>query len=222
MRLLYVEDEERLAKAMKRVLEEEGYAVDLALDGEEGLYFAENCPYDLILLDRKLPKMDGLNVLRKLREKNNRTPVIMLTALGELADRVTGLQDGADDYLVKPFAFEELLERIRSVVRRSGGMARNRVPLANLVVDLNQRQVLNGTCKIQLTPKEFSLLEYFLHNQERAISRTELTEHLYNEAFDRDSNLIDVFIHKLRKKLEKETGNKMIQTVRGAGYMLAL
>lgn len=221
MRLLYVEDEERLAKAVRSGLEEEGYAVDWTPDGEEGFYFAENCPYDLILLDRILPKMDGIEVLQKIRDRGIQTPVIMLTALGAIPDRVDGLKRGADDYLVKPFAFEELLARIRSLIRRSAGLAKDRVELADLVVDLDRQWVFRNNESIQLTAKEFALLEYLVHNRERVVSRTELVEHLYDDTFDKDSNLIDVFIHKLRRKIDHKFNRKLIHTVRGAGYVLS-
>ncbi|MBF0143741.1 MAG: response regulator transcription factor [Magnetococcales bacterium] len=221
MRLLYVEDDERLAKAVKRGLEEERYAVDWAMDGEEALFQAENCSYDLILLDRMLPRMNGMEFLQAFRSKGYRTPVILLTALGTVAERVEGFNYGADDYLVKPFAFEELLVRIRSVIRRCSGLANDRVEIADLVVDLDRKWVCRNTRTIELTAREFSMLEYLIHNRDRVISRAQLIGHLYDDSFDKDSNLIDVFIHKLRKKIDSGSPVKLIHTVRGAGYLFS-
>ena len=218
MRLLFVDDDKLLAKAMKRGLEAEQYAVDLAPDGEEGLYFANNCPYDLILLDRRLPDMDGLEILQKIRQQKIETPVVMLTGMAAITERVEGFMQGADDYLVKPFAFEELLVRIKSLIRRKGGrFIENRVILNDLVIDLNEHSVELAGKSISLTNKEFSLLEYLLHQKGRVVTRTELVEHLYDETFDKDSNLIDVFIHKLRRKFGPAA--RMIQTRRGRGYI---
>jgi len=219
MRLLYVEDDPRLARNVKRGLEEEGFAVDISIDGEDGLFMALNCPYDVVVLDRMLPKMDGLHVLAAMRKEGNKTPVLVLTALGETDEKISGLDAGADDYLAKPFAFDELLARLRALIRRSAGHSSNTLQLGGLKLDLNRHEAIFSDQHLLFTATEFSLLEYlFLHSDE-VISRIRLTEHLFDDDFDRDSNLIEVHIHNLRKKL-KDCGCKaLIHTVRGVGYV---
>ncbi|MBF0454852.1 MAG: response regulator transcription factor [Magnetococcales bacterium] len=221
MRILYAEDETSLAETVKLGLERDGFAVDLAPDGEEALFLAENCPYDLVLLDRMMPKVDGFAVLQHLRKKGNHVPVIMLTALGSVEERVECLQAGADDYLSKPFSFRELLARIRAVLRRHSGLSEDSIAFGGLSVDFSRHRVTLDNQPIELTTKEFSLLEYLIHNRDRVITRTELVEHLYDETFDKDSNLIDVFIHKLRRKTEQGNNRRFIQTVRGTGYLFS-
>ncbi len=219
MRLLYVEDDPRLARNVKRGLEEEGFAVDISVDGEDGLFMALNCPYDVAILDRMLPKMEGLEVLAALRKAGNKTPVLVLTALGEAGEKIAGLDTGADDYLAKPFAFDELVARLRALIRRAGGHSSNTLELGEVRFDLNRHEVLYKNQQLTFTATEFSLLEYLFVHQEEVISKTMLTEHVFDDNFDRDSNLIEVHIHNLRKKL-KDCGSKpLIHTVRGVGYV---
>jgi len=219
MRLLYVEDDPRLARNVKRGLEEEGFAVDISVDGEDGLFMAMNCSYDVVILDRMLPKMEGLEVLAAMRKQGNETPVLVLTALGEIRDRVSGLDTGADDYLGKPFAFDELLSRLRALIRRSTGHSSNILQLGDIQLDLNRHEVSYKDQALVFTATEFSLLEYLFLHPDEVVSRIKLTEHLFDDDFDRDSNLIEVHIHNLRKKL-KDCGCKpLIHTVRGVGYV---
>jgi len=219
MRLLYVEDDPRLARNVKRGLEEEGFAVDISVDGEDGLFMAMNCPYDVVILDRMLPKMEGLAVLASMRKAGNKTPVLVLTALGETGEKISGLDIGADDYLAKPFAFDELLARLRALVRRSSGHSSNLLELGEVKLDLSRHEVAYAGQPLTFTATEFSLLEYLFLHPDEVISRIKLTEHIFDDNFDRDSNLIEVHIHNLRKKL-KECGCKpLIHTVRGVGYV---
>jgi len=219
MRLLYVEDDPRLARNVKRGLEEEGFAVDISVDGEDGLFMALNCPYDVVILDRMLPKMEGLEVLAAMRKANNKTPVLVLTALGEAGEKIAGLDTGADDYLAKPFAFDELVARLRALIRRASGHSSNTLELGEVRFDLSRHEVLYKNQQLTFTATEFSLLEYLFMHQEEVISKTVLTEHVFDDNFDRDSNLIEVHIHNLRKKL-KDCGCKpLIHTVRGVGYV---
>lgn len=220
MRILIIEDERHLAKILKKGLEENGFIVDMRHDGDEGLYMAETNPFDAILLDILLPKMDGLTILNKLRAKNIGVPVLMLTAKGELEDRVKGLNTGADDYIVKPFDFQELLARLNAVIRRSGNKASPILSIDDLTINMHLKTVIRSGKEIHLSTKEYSLLEYLALNSGRVISRTELTEHMYDTDFDLDSNVIDVYINYLRNKIDKEFGRKLIHTVRGAGYVL--
>lgn len=220
MKLLVVEDEKRLAKLIKQGLEENDFVVDLSHDGEEGLYMAENTPYDAIVLDIMLPSMDGLTILQILRDKNFETPVLMLTARGELEDRLKGLNRGADDYITKPFDLEELIARLRSVIRRSKGKASPMLEVADLCIDTNARTVTRNGKEIQLSAREFTLLEHLAINAGRVVSRTELIEHLYDSEYDWESNVIDVYINYLRKKIDREFDRPLIHTIRGAGYVL--
>jgi len=220
MRILVIEDEKRLAAILKKGLEESGFVVDVALDGEDGLFMAGTYPYDAVLLDILLPKVDGLTVLNKLRAKKIGVPVLMLTAKGELEDRVRGLNLGADDYLVKPFDFSELLARLNTVIRRSMGKASPVIVIDDLFLDMNAKTVTRSGKEINLSAKEYNLLEYLALNSGRVIGRTELTEHLYDTEFDLDSNIIDVYVNYLRNKIDKGYDRQLIVTVRGAGYVL--
>ena len=220
MRILVIEDEKRLAAILKKGLEESGFVVDVALDGEDGLFMARTYPYDAVLLDILLPKVDGLTVLKKLRAEKIGVPVLMLTAKGELEDRVRGLNLGADDYLVKPFDFSELLARLNTVIRRSMGKASPIIIIDDLSLDMSAKTVTRSGKEINLSAKEYNLLEYLALNSGRVIGRTELTEHLYDTEFDLDSNVIDVYINYLRNKIDKGCDRQLIVTVRGAGYVL--
>ncbi|MCL4458775.1 MAG: response regulator transcription factor [Chloroflexi bacterium] len=220
MRILVLEDERRLCNIIKRGLLEEGYAVDTAYDGEDGEYLAESTPYDLIILDIMLPKKDGIGVCQELRLKRVNTPILMLTAKDSVEDRVKGLDAGADDYLIKPFAFNELLARIRALLRREGFSKSPRLQVGDLVMDTLSREVWRGQRRIELTSKEYVILEYFMRHPNMVITRTMLEEHAWDYEFDSMSNLIDVYIRRLRRKIDERGQNSLIQTVRGAGYRL--
>ncbi len=220
MKILVVEDDKRLAALIKRGLEENAFVVDLCHDGEEGLYLTETSPYDAAVLDVMMPKMDGFTMLRKLREQGNEVPVIMLTARGEVESRIKGLNSGADDYLAKPFDFAELVARLTAVIRRSKGQPASMLHIADLSLDLNAKSVARGGVEVFLSAKEYAILEYLALNRNRVISRTELSEHVYDMNFDLDSNIIDVYINRLRKKVDKGHELPLIQTKRGEGYMI--
>ncbi|MCL4492222.1 MAG: response regulator transcription factor [Nitrospirae bacterium] len=220
MRILIVEDEKSLADIIRKGIEEEGYAVDVAYNGEEGLFMAENEPSDLIVLDIMLPVVDGMTILKRLRKAGVRTPVLLLTAKDTITDKVSGLDSGADDYLTKPFSFEELLARIRALLRRNSAVSSSLVGIGDLVIDMAAHEVKRGGENIELSAKEYALLEYMAMNRNKVLSRTSLTEHLYDQDFDLDSNVIDVFINRIRNKIDRGFGEKLIHTVRGAGYML--
>ncbi len=220
MRILVVEDERRLCSIIKRGLLEERYAVDTAYDGEDGEYLAETTPYDLIILDIMLPKKNGIDVCQELRLKRVNTPILMLTAKDTVEDRVKGLDSGADDYLVKPFAFNELLARVRALLRREGLSKSPRLQVGDLVMDTLTREVWRGQTKVELTSKEYVILEYFMCHPNMVITRTMLEEHAWDYEFDSMSNLIDVYIRRLRRKIDERGQASLIQTVRGAGYRL--
>jgi DNA-binding response OmpR family regulator len=220
MRILIVEDEKSLADIMKKGLEEEGYAVDVAYNGEDGQYLALQEPSDLMILDIMLPVVDGMTILKQIRIAGIRTPVIMLTARDAVADKVTGLDSGADDYLTKPFSFEELLARMRVLLRRKPEATTSMLTIKDLTLDTATHEVRRGGKIISLSAKEYGLLEYMAVNRNTVLSRTVLTEHLYNQDFDLDSNVIDVFINRLRNKIDRRSDEKIILTIRGAGYML--
>lgn len=220
MRILIVEDEKSLADIIKKGLEEEGYAVDVAYNGEEGLFMSENEPSDLIILDIMLPIIDGMTILKKIRKAGIKTPVVMLTAKDTIMDKVAGLDSGADDYLTKPFSFEELLARMRALLRRNTEVKTAILMIANLAINTATHEVKREGKDILLSAKEYALLEYMAINRNKVLSRTALTEHLYNQDFDLDSNVIDVFINRIRNKIDLGYDIKLIHTVRGAGYKL--
>lgn len=220
MRVLIVEDEKPLATVLKKGLEEEGFTVELSFDGEDGLFLAQNYAFDLILLDIMLPKTDGLTILKKIRKNGNDTPVLMLTAKREMNDKVTGLESGADDYIAKPFDFPELLARIRSAIRRNKGKPVPVIEIADLSIDTNTRVVMRCGRTLELSSKEYDYLEYLALNNERVVSRNELLDHLYSASYDFDSNIIDVYISQLRRKVDKGFDLKLIHTLRGVGYRL--
>ncbi len=220
MRVLVVEDERRLAGIIKRGLQEEGYAVDNAYDGEEAQYMAENTRYDAMVLDIMLPRKDGVSVCRDLRAKNVTTPILMLTAKDTLDDRIKGLDSGADDYQVKPFAFSELLARVRALMRREALPKTQKLRVGDLVMDTLSREIWRGERKVDLTTKEYSLLEYFMRHPNVVLTRTMLEENIWDYSFEGVSNIVDVYVRRLRQKLEAEGESGVIDTIRGAGYRL--
>ena len=220
MRILVIEDEEKIAKFVKRGLKEEGYAVDIALNGEEGHFFVTTNEYDLIILDLMLPKLDGLSLCRKLRSENIRIPILVLSAKDSVKDKVTGLDAGADDYLAKPFAFEELLARVRVLLRKKDSNVPTQLQVGELKIDLLNHKVTRGEKEIVLTVKEYSLLEYLMRNADAIVTRTMISEHVWDIHFDTLTNVIDVYINYLRNKIDSGFKNKMILTIRGKGYML--
>jgi heavy metal response regulator len=222
MRLLVVEDEKKVASFIKKGLEEEGYAVDLASDGETGLTMSLDGVHDLIILDINLPKMDGLSILRELRNKKVKTPVLLLTVRAAIEDKVIGLDTGADDYLTKPFAFQELLARVRALLRRRAEAESPLIQVADLTLDPATRFVSRGNQEIELTAKEFSLLSYFMRNPGRVLTRTMIAEHVWDYDFDPMTNVIDVYVNYLRKKIEAGGEPKLIHTVRGVGYVMKM
>jgi DNA-binding response OmpR family regulator len=220
MRVLVVEDERRLANILRRGLIEDGYAVDVAYDGEEAEFTAESAPYDLIILDIMLPKKDGISVCRYLRSKKINIPILMLTAKDSLQDRIKGLDSGADDYLIKPFEFAELTARVRALLRRESSAKTPELRVGDLVMDTLTREVRKGHRRVDLTGKEYSVLEYFLRHPNQLLTRTTLECKVWDYAFDGLSNIIDVFIGRLRKKIDETDQESVIQTVRGSGYRL--
>jgi DNA-binding response OmpR family regulator len=219
MRLLLAEDTPALAKSLGVGLTEEGYTVDVVGDGESALHLATELHFDVIVLDRMMPKLDGLGVLRGLRARGVKSPVLLLTALGEVKDRVDGLNAGADDYLVKPFAFEELVARLKALVRREFGQTTNTVTVGALVLDVGSHSASVNGVRLELTAREYGVLELFVMKPGVTWSRSQLAEHLYNEETERDSNVIDVFVARLRRKLDAVLpGNTLITTQRGVGY----
>jgi len=220
MRLLLVEDEKKVASFVKKGLEEEGYAVDLASDGQAGLMMGLDGVHDLIILDVNLPGKDGLSVLKEIRRKKVTTPVLLLTVRAAIEDKVIGLDTGADDYLTKPFAFQELLARVRALLRRRTEAEPPLLEVADLTLDPARRLVFRGEKKIELTAKEFALLDYFMRNSGRVLTRTMITEHVWDYNFDTMTNVIDVYVNYLRKKIDAGRQPKLIHTVRGVGYVL--
>jgi DNA-binding response OmpR family regulator len=220
MRLLVVEDEGGIASALRQGLSEQGYAVDVARDGEQGRDHALAATYDVILLDILLPKLDGLSLLRDLRKRGMTTPILLLTARDAIDDRVAGLDAGADDYLVKPFSFSELLARIRALLRRPVLRAGDRLVTGDVAMDLGARTVTRGTQAVTLTPREFAVLEYLLRHPGQALSRTQIAEGVWSWEFHGESNVVDVYIGYLRRKLDEDGVPSIIETLRGYGYRL--
>jgi heavy metal response regulator len=220
MKILIAEDEKKVAHFVKKGLQEEGYAVDVASNGEDGLTLATETPYDLIILDIYMPKLDGLTVLRRLREEKVRTPVLLLTVRAAIEDKVLGLDSGADDYLTKPFVFQELLARVRALLRRQVEIGTNVLKVGDLSLDPVRRTVTRGTQRIELTLKEFSLLEYFMRHPGRVLTRTMIIEHVWNYDFDNETNVVDVYVNYLRRKIDAGHEPKLIHTVRGVGYVM--
>jgi len=220
MKILIIEDEKGLARLIKKGLEENYFAVDMSFDGVEGLHMAETWPYDAILLDIMLPGIDGFEILQSLRARENDVPVLVITARGEIEERIKGLNFGADDYIPKPFDLSELIARLRSVIRRSKGKSSPLLSIYDLTIDLNARTVTRAGQSITLSAREFTLLEYLALNSGRVVSRTELIDHIYGSDTEWDSNVIDVYINYLRNKIDKGFGRALIHTMRGVGYIL--
>jgi DNA-binding response OmpR family regulator len=220
MKVLVIEDERDLADIIKQGLEENAFSVEVCNDGEEGLFMAENYPYDAIVLDIMLPTMDGFTVLDKLRAKKVRVPVLVLTARGGMGDKVRGLNKGADDYVVKPFEFPELIARLKAIIRRHKGEASPIISIDDLTIDINSRTVRRGDQEIKLSSREYKILVYLALNRDRVLSRDQIAEYMYDPDHDHDSNIVDVYINFLRKKIDKDYGSKLIQTVRGEGYTI--
>ncbi len=220
MRILVIEDEVKIAQFIKRGLKEEGYAVDVANDGEEGHFLLSSNDYDAIILDLMLPKIDGLTLCRTLRKEGNQTPIIMLTAKDTVKDKIKGLDSGADDYLPKPFAFEELLARVRVLLRKKDSRVQTQLKVDDLSLDLLTHKVTRAEREIDLTVKEYALLEYLMRNAGNIVTRTMISEHVWDINFDTFTNVIDVYINYLRNKIDSGFADKMIQTVRGKGYLL--
>lgn len=221
MRVLLVEDEPRLSRVIKKGLIEDGFAIDTAFDGEEGLYLAESETYDAIVLDIGLPKLDGLEICRRLRGKNIKTPILILTAKTTVEDKVVGLDSGADDYVTKPFAFIELRSRIHALLRRSVGETSPQIAIADLIVDPMKHTVTRAGAIIILTPKEFSILELLLRHKEEVVTRTMITEHVWDYNFEGMSNIVDVFMASLRRKIDKKSSHKLLHTIHGVGYKMS-
>ena len=220
MRVLIVEDEKKVAGFIKKGLEEETFAVDVAYDGEEGFHMGEQNQYDLIILDLMLPVMDGIEVLSELRKQKVTTPILLLTAKDAVEDKVLGLNKGADDYLTKPFAFSELLARVRVLLRRGKTETKTVLIVDDLSLDLVSHKVKRDNEEIELTGKEYSLLEYFMRNMGKVLTRTMIAEHVWDYNFDTFTNVIDVYVNHLRKKIDKNYSKKLLHTLRGVGYIM--
>lgn len=221
MRVLVIEDEHKIARALKKALEQEHYAVDVSFDGDDGYAMATTEPYDAMIIDRMLPgEYDGLGIVKALREKQIKTPVLLLTALGRVEDKTTGLDAGADDYLVKPFALEELLARVRALMRRPVEQHSTILDAEDLSLDTSKREVKRGDKKIRLTSKEFGLLEFLLRNKNRPLSKDTIMQHVWDYDADILPNTIEVYIKYLRAKIDKPFGKGLIKTVRGFGYKI--
>jgi DNA-binding response OmpR family regulator len=221
MRILVVEDNHRLSSSLQMNLEHEGYSVDVAYDGQEGQDLAELTPYDLIILDILLPEKDGLEVCRELRRRRIHTPILLLTARDSIDDRVKGLDCGADDYLVKPFAMRELLARLRALLRRKHPFTNGRLELGDLIVDPVTHSVERDGHAIELTPREFALLEYFMYHPNQVVTREMIEQHIWNYDFEGNSNVIDVYVRRLRRKIDDPFEVKLLATIRGIGYRLS-
>lgn len=220
MRILVVEDEKKVAEFIKRGLKEEGYAVDVAADGEQGYYLATTNEYDLLVLDLMIPKMDGLALCEKLRQEKVAVPILMLTAKDAVRDKVKGLDAGASDYLTKPFAFAEFLARIRALLRRGDSRQPAKLQVADLTVDLVAHTATRAGKKIDLTAKEYALLEYLMRNAGSIVTRTMIAEHVWDINFETFTNVIDVYINYLRRKIDQGYPKKLVHTIRGRGYIL--
>jgi len=220
MRILIIEDEKKVASFIKKGLEEEYFVADIAGDGKEGLKLAISEEYDIIIMDIMLPYMDGITLIKEIRRREISTPVLMLTVNDSVKDKVEGLDAGADDYLTKPFAFEELIARLRALLRRNENSKTSKLTVANLVLDLQSHRVFRNNQEIILTPKEYSILEYLMRNSKKVISRTKLIEHVYDYHFDTETNIIDVYINKVRSKIDTNFEKPLIHTIRGIGYVI--
>jgi heavy metal response regulator len=220
MRILVVEDEKKVGSFIKKGLEEEHYAVDIAYDGEEGLSLAQINEYDLILLDIMLPRLDGMEVLRQIRRNGSNVPILMLTAKDSVEDIVSGLNGGSDDYLTKPFSFDELVARVRALLRRKAKEKTDLLTVGDLSLSTSTHRVKRGGREIELTAKEYALLEYFMRNPNRVLTRVLITEHVWDYHFDPSTNVIDVYVNYLRNKIDQGFEKKLIHTIRGSGYMM--
>ena len=220
MRLLVVEDEKKLNELITKKLEKEYYGVDSCFDGEEAVRYVEGTEYDAIILDIMLPKLDGFEVVKRIRAKKNKVPILLLTARDNIDDKVKGLDYGADDYLVKPFIFEELMARIRVLLRRNSGNADNIITIANLKVDLDAKTVFRDDVLIKLSGREYSILEYLIRNKGKILPRERIEDHIWNYEYEGGTNVIDVYIRYLRKKIDDGYTPKLIHTARGLGYVL--
>jgi DNA-binding response OmpR family regulator len=220
LRLLVIEDEPSLLKIIEKRLKEEGYNVDTAKNGREGENYIYSADYDCIILDIMIPFIDGLSLLRKIRAKKIATPVLLLTAKDSIEDRVVGLDTGADDYLVKPFSFDELLARVRALLRRQKEKRDLVLSVGDLQIDTLTREVKRGDKSIELTSKEYSMLEYFLRNKNRVLTKSQIAEHVWDYDFDYNSNIVEVYIRYLRRKIDENFNNKLLHTIRGGGYMI--
>lgn len=222
MRILVVEDDKKIASFLVNGLKQNGFAVDHATEGDQAFALASSTPYDLAVVDVMIPQMDGITLVQNLRQNGVKTPVIFLSARGSVEDRVKGLQSGGDDYVTKPFSFTELLARIQALLRRSSGAGSEptRLQVADVTLDLLSREVTRAGQKIDLQPREFALLEYLMRNSGKMVTKTMILEHIFDYSFDPQTNVVDVLVHRLRSKIDKDFPAKLIQTHRGMGYML--
>ena len=221
MRVLIVEDDKQIASFVTKGLQQAGFAVDHVSDGEEGLQMAELNPYDAMVIDIMLPGMDGFSVIEKLRSQGNTIPILVLSARGSLDDKLKGFQTGSDDYLTKPFSFSELQARLQALLRRTTrGQRQNVLQVGDLKMDLLSRSVGRGNLKIDLQPREFALLEYLMRNSGNVVSKTMILEHVWDYHFDPQTNVVDVLVHRLRNKIDKDFRIKLLHTIRGVGYVL--
>jgi len=220
MKILIIEDDVSLQNIIKKRLHAEGYEVDSCFDGMSGFDYADGITYDCIILDLMLPQLNGIELMKKLRSKGNKSNILILTAKDSIEDRVQGLNAGADDYLIKPFAFDELLARIRVLMRRQGEIKDNILVLEDLKMNVDEHTVIRSDKNILLTSKEYSLLEYLMRNQGRILTRTQISDHVWNNEFEYDSNIVDVYVRYLRGKIDKGYDLKLIHTIRGFGYVM--
>jgi heavy metal response regulator len=221
MRVLIVEDDQQIASFVTKGLKQAGFAVDHVSDGEEGLQMAELNPYDIMVIDIMLPGLDGFSVIEKLRSKGNTIPILVLSARGSLDDKLKGFQSGSDDYLTKPFSFSELQARVQALLRRTTrGQIKNVLEIGDLKMDLLSRKVSRGDREIELQPREFTLLEYLMRNAGNVVSKTMILEHVWDYHFDPQTNVVDVLVHRLRTKIDKDFQIKLLHTIRGVGYVL--